>query len=86
MRHILLIACIVFCAPAGALPPDAEIQRIIDERVQAIAGPEGGMGIVVGVLDARGPRVISSGDAGGADRRALNGDSVFEISRLPTIC
>jgi CubicO group peptidase (beta-lactamase class C family) len=82
MRHLLLTASIAFAAPAAAVPTDAEIHRIIEQRVQAVAGPEGGMGIVVGVLDEHGPRVITYGDAGGPDRRPLNGDTVFEIGSV----
>lgn len=85
MRQLTLIACMVFCAPAAALPPDAEIHRIIEQRVQAVAGPEGGMGIVVGVLDAKGPRVIAYGDTGGPTRRPLNGDTVFEIASVTKV-
>ena len=79
------MATIGVATPAAALPPDAEIHRIIEQRVQAVAGPEGGMGIVVGVLDAQGPRVIAYGDAGGPDRRPLNGDTVFEIASVTKV-
>ncbi|HEY7638537.1 MAG TPA: serine hydrolase [Steroidobacteraceae bacterium] len=58
---------------------------MLEERVQAIAGPEGGMGIVVGVLDEKGPRVIAYGDTGATDRRALNGDTVFEIASVTKV-
>lgn len=67
MRHLLLIATVAFAAEAAAVPSDSEIHRIIEERVQTIAGPEGGMGIVVGVLDEKGPRVIAYGDTGAAE-------------------
>jgi CubicO group peptidase (beta-lactamase class C family) len=76
----LLTTLIAFGAHAAGLPADAEIHRILEERVQAIAGPEGGMGIVVGVLDDRGPRVIAYGDDGSATHHPLNGDTVFEIA------
>ena len=45
MRQFLLIACLAFGTAAGAVPPDSEIHRIMEERVQTIAGPEGAMGI-----------------------------------------
>ena len=64
----LLIGLFAFAAHAAGLPPDSEIRRIVQDRVQGIAGPEGGMGIVVGVLDEKGPRVFAYGDTGGADR------------------
>ena len=85
MRHFLLIACLAFGAAAGAVPPDSEIHRIIEERVQTIAGPEGGMGIVVGVLDEKGPRVIAYGDTSAAERRSLTGDTVFEIGSVTKV-
>ncbi len=43
------------------------------------------MGIVVGVLDEKGPRVVAYGDSGGADRRPLNGDTVFEIASVTKV-
>jgi serine-type D-Ala-D-Ala carboxypeptidase/endopeptidase len=85
MRQLLLITALAFAAPAVAVPPDGDIRRILEGRVEAIAGPEGGMGIVVGVLDGKGRRVIAYGDAGGADRRPLNGDTVFEIASVTKV-
>ena len=70
---------------AAALPSDADIRRIIEQQVQAMAGPEGGMGIVVGVLDEKGPRVVAYGDTGGANPRPLNGDTVFEIASVSKV-
>lgn len=81
----LLIALFAFTAHAAGLPPDSEIRRIVQDRVQGIAGPEGGMGIVVGVLDEKGPRVIAYGDTGGADRLPVNGDTVFEIASVTKV-
>ena len=85
-RPAALLATLIACgAHAAGLPPDAEIHRILQARVQGIAGPEGGMGIVVGVLDEKGPRVIAYGDDGGAARHPLNGDSVFEIASVTKV-
>jgi hypothetical protein len=44
---------------AIALPSDADVRRVLAERVEALAGPEGGIGIVVGVVGPEGRRVIS---------------------------
>jgi serine-type D-Ala-D-Ala carboxypeptidase/endopeptidase len=84
-RQLLLSACLAFGAEAAAVPSDSEIHRIIEERVQTIAGPEGGMGIVVGVLDEKGPRVIAYGDTGAAERRPLTGNTVFEIGSVTKV-
>jgi D-alanyl-D-alanine-carboxypeptidase/D-alanyl-D-alanine-endopeptidase len=85
-RAAALLTALVACsAQAAGLPTDAEIHRILQDRVQAIAGPEGGMGIVVGVLDEKGPRVIAYGDSGAADHRALDGDTVFEIASVTKV-
>jgi CubicO group peptidase (beta-lactamase class C family) len=85
MRQLLFIASIAFAGSAAAVPSDSEIHRLIEERVQTIAGPEGGMGIVVGVLDEKGPRVIAYGDTGAPDRRPLNGDTVCEIASVTKV-
>jgi D-alanyl-D-alanine-carboxypeptidase/D-alanyl-D-alanine-endopeptidase len=85
MRQLLLIGCLAFSAEAAALPSDSEIHRIIEGRVRTIAGPEGGMGIVVGVLDEKGPRVIAHGDTGAADRHPLTGDTLFEIGSVTKV-
>jgi CubicO group peptidase (beta-lactamase class C family) len=87
MRHVLLllIGFIACGSQAAGLPSDADIHRIIEQRVLAIAGPEGGMGIVVGVLDDKGPRVVAYGDTGGSDRRPLNGDTAFEIASVTKV-
>src|SRR5687767_5467976 len=87
MRHVLLllIGFIACGSQAAGLPSDGDIHRILEQRVQAIAGPEGGMGIVVGVLDEKGPRVVAYGDTGGSDRRPLNGDTAFEIASVTKV-
>lgn len=85
MRQLLVIASMAFAGSVAALPSDGEIHRLIEQRVQTIAGPEGGMGIVVGVLDEKGPRVIAYGETGGSDRRPLTGDTVFEIASVTKV-
>ncbi len=86
----VLAAWVVAVAPAlaapapgaGSLPPDAEIRRILAERVEALAGPEGGVGIVVGVVGPEGRRVIAYGAADQGEARPLSGDTVFEIGSV----
>ena len=63
-------------------PSEADIRQILAERVDI---QHQGVGIVVGVIDARGRRIISYGALNQGDRRALNGDTVFEIGSMSKV-
>ena len=65
-----------------ALPSDAAIRTMLAERVDALAGKEDGIGIVVGVIGPQGRRVISYGHASQGDPRPLDGDTAFEIGSV----
>jgi D-alanyl-D-alanine-carboxypeptidase/D-alanyl-D-alanine-endopeptidase len=67
-------------ASAGA-PPDAEIRKIIHDRLSG----QTSIGIVVGVIDADGRRVIADGVLDAGDKRTLNGDTVFEIGSVTKV-
>jgi CubicO group peptidase (beta-lactamase class C family) len=70
-------------APANSpLPPDAEIHKILADR---IGSENTGIGIVVGVIDAKGRRVVAYGSLAKNDKRALNGDTVFEIGSMTKV-
>lgn len=62
--------------PVPAVPPDAGIQRILAERIDV---HHQGVGIVVGVIDSQGRRVVSHGSTSIASPRPVDGDTVFEI-------
>lgn len=61
-------------AVAQEFPPDQEVERILAERVAIGRNP----GIVVGVLDAEGPRVLAVGTSG-KEGLALDGHTLLEI-------
>ncbi len=61
------------------LPPDDEIRKILVERV---GGNENDVGIIVGVIEPRGRRIISFGHRNTGDQRPLDGDTVFEIGSV----
>ena len=63
-------------------PSDAEIRKILADRVGA---ENNGIGIVVGVIDANGRRVVSYGGLAKNDTRPLNGDTVFEIGSMSKV-
>jgi serine-type D-Ala-D-Ala carboxypeptidase/endopeptidase len=73
-------------SPAGiVLPPDAEIRKILSERVEALAGQEDGVGIVVGLIGPQGRRVVSYGHINQGDPRPLDGNTGFEISSVSKV-
>ncbi len=64
------------------VPTDAEIHKILVDRV----GSENfGIGIVVGVIDANGRRVIAYGSLAKNDNRRLDGNTVFEIGSMTKV-
>ncbi len=67
------------------LPSDLEIRRALAERVNALAGPQDGIGIVVGIIGPQGRRIISYGRLNQRDPRPLNGDTVFEIGSVSKV-
>jgi len=67
---------------AIVLPSDADIRKMLAERVDTIAGQEDGIGIVVGVVGPQGRRVISYGHLSQGDPRPLDGDTGFEIASV----
>ncbi len=60
---------------AGYIPSQEEIHSILEQRVE---GERKSTGIVVGVVDATGQRVVSYPDA-------LNGDTLFEVGSLTKV-
>ena len=63
-------------APPSLLPSDAEIRKILVDRIDV---QHQSVGIVVGVIGPEGRRVIAYGSLEKGDARPLNGDTVFEI-------
>src|SRR5271157_458732 len=71
------------CATAFTqVPSDAEIRKILAERV---GSETTGIGIVVGVIDANGRRVVAYGSLAKNDNRRLDGDTVFEIGSMTKV-
>ena len=69
--------------PADWQPPsDAEIRQLLVDRIDT---QHQGVGIVVGVIDAKGRRVIAYGKSDSANGRALDGDSEFEIGSITKV-
>ena len=63
-------------APDSPVPPDAEIRKMLAQRIDDF---HQGVGIVVGVIEPQGRRIVTYGAVDPGDSRPLTGDTVFEI-------
>ena len=63
-------------------PPDTEIRKILAERV---GSENSGIGMVVGIIDEKGRRVVAYGALAKGDKRPLNGDTIFEIGSMTKV-
>lgn len=79
MAPVALLATAL--AASTLVPPsNDDVRKLLAERVSALSGPDDGVGIVVGLIEPRGRRVVAYGQSGGP--RALDGDTVFEIGSV----
>lgn len=70
-------------APAmSTSPSDADVQRILAERIGELGEH---YGIVVGLVDASGRRVLSRGSFAKGNERALDGDTLFELGSISKV-
>ena len=83
------LAMILLAASAGAqtppnspVPPDSEIRKILAERIDTF---HQGVGIVVGVIEPQGRRIVAYGSLNQGDPRPLNGDTIFEIGSVTKV-
>ena len=67
---------------ASVLRSDAEIRKILAERVGA---QENNIGIIAGVIEPQGRRIIAYGHRNAGDPRPLDGDTVFEIGSVTKV-
>jgi D-alanyl-D-alanine-carboxypeptidase/D-alanyl-D-alanine-endopeptidase len=83
LSMILTRTAVFAQAPVDSpVPPDAEIRKILADR---IGSDNLGIGMVVGVIDAKGRRVVSYGSLAKDDKRPLNGDTIFEIGSMTKV-
>jgi D-alanyl-D-alanine-carboxypeptidase/D-alanyl-D-alanine-endopeptidase len=69
--------------PAVWSPPcDADIRDILIQRIDL---ERQGVGMVVGVIDRQGRRIVAHGALGQGDTRPLDGDTVFEIGSITKV-
>jgi len=68
--------------PNSAVPPDSEIRKILVERIDTF---HQGVGIVVGVIEPPGRRIVAYGSLNQGYPRPLNGDTIFEIGSVTKV-
>ncbi|MCH8619837.1 serine hydrolase domain-containing protein [Undibacterium sp. TS12] len=71
-----------FQAHAATSMSDADVLNVLKQRVDT---EKKGVGIVVGIVDDKGSRVISYGYANLADRRPVDADTLFEIGSITSV-
>ena len=84
--NLLILALLTFLwhTPAALAQyelTDSEIESILRIRVQSGKG----VGMVAGIVDERGPRVIAFGQPNKQSTEKLDGDSVFEIGSISKV-
>jgi serine-type D-Ala-D-Ala carboxypeptidase/endopeptidase len=75
---IAATACTQAPQPAQ-LAREPEIRGILEDRIEKYRQS---VGIVVGLIESQGRRVIAYGKLDQADGRPLNGDTVFQIASI----
>ena len=65
-----------------AIPGDDEIRRLLAQRIDA---EHQGVGIVVGIVDGHGRRVVVYGKSDAVNGRPLDGDTEFEIGSISKV-
>jgi CubicO group peptidase (beta-lactamase class C family) len=78
----LSLAATGHCTETGASPSDSAIRQILLDRIDT---QKQSVGIVVGVIDAKGRRVVSYGALEKGDKRPLDGDTLFEIGSITKV-
>jgi D-alanyl-D-alanine-carboxypeptidase/D-alanyl-D-alanine-endopeptidase len=81
---ILLLTGATWAAASQALPilEDEAILRMLSMRVDL---QKQATGIVVGVIDSKGPHFVSYGTMGLGDERPVNGETVFDIGSITKV-
>src|ERR1035438_158789 len=64
---------------AAEVPTDGEIRTILQNNIER---DHWGVGIVVGIVDEHGQRIVSDGKLDNGDSPEVNGDTLFEIGSI----
>jgi serine-type D-Ala-D-Ala carboxypeptidase/endopeptidase len=78
----MFIVTSAHAAAPNVAPSDSDIRQILVNRIDK---EKQGVGIVVGVIDAKGRRVVSYGSLEKGDKRTMDGDTLFEIGSITKV-
>lgn len=67
------------------LPTDAEIQKILADRIAALSAGRNSIGIVAGVIGPQGRRIVPVGYRDKGDTRPIRGDTAFEFGSVAKV-
>jgi D-alanyl-D-alanine-carboxypeptidase/D-alanyl-D-alanine-endopeptidase len=89
-RQLFVFAAALLVAPAlsgqsptpSSILPDAEIRQLLVNRIDA---QHESVGIVVGVIEPQGRRVVAYGKIGAADPRPVTGETLYEIGSITKV-
>ncbi|HEY5048727.1 MAG TPA: serine hydrolase [Rhizomicrobium sp.] len=85
-KGILAACCVLACASttvfAGPLPSDAEITHMLQVRVDL---QKAATGIVVGIAEPTGNRIVAYGTRGLKDKTPVSGDTVYDIGSITKV-
>ncbi|HUA21568.1 MAG TPA: serine hydrolase [Bryobacteraceae bacterium] len=84
MKESTIGAVLMFAAGSALAqaPSDEEIRKILEQRIDVARQS---VGIVVGVVEPAGKRIVAYGALDQGDLRPLNGDTVFEIGSVTKV-
>lgn len=79
---LMTLGATAHAGPLSNAPTDTEIREILTERIDQ---QKQGVGIVVGILDGNGRRIVAHGRLAAHDPRPVDGDTVFEIGSITKV-
>lgn len=79
---VFQLAVFAQTAAAPPVPTDEEIRKILIQRIDQARQS---VGIVVGVIEPAGKRIVSYGVLAKDDKRPLNGNTIFEIGSITKV-
>src|SRR5262245_3801613 len=83
MRAFRILLLVFVCqaslaqSPQSPIPANDEIRKVVAERLTIK-----GAGMVVGIIEPEGRRVVAVGESHSADGRPLDGDTIFQIGSV----